>query len=44
MMPHAKTSVADGQWTRVGSTNFDIASWLVNCELDTVAEDETLAR
>jgi cardiolipin synthase len=40
-MLHAKTAVADGNWARVGSTNLNIASWLGNCELDVVVEDET---
>lgn len=39
-MLHAKTAVADGRWARVGSTNLNIASWLGNCELDAVVEDE----
>jgi cardiolipin synthase len=43
-MLHAKTAVADGRWARVGSTNLNIASWLGNCELDVVAEDEAFAR
>lgn len=43
-MMHAKTAVADGRWTRIGSSNLNIASWLGNCELDVVAEDEDLAR
>ena len=42
-MVHAKTAVADGQWGRVGSTNLNIASWLGNCELDAVIEDELFA-
>ena len=29
-MIHAKTAVADGRWSRVGSTNLNIASWLSN--------------
>jgi cardiolipin synthase len=40
---HAKTAVADGKWARVGSTNLNIASWLGNCELDAVIEDERFA-
>jgi cardiolipin synthase len=40
-MLHAKTAVADGVWARVGSTNLNIASWLGNCELDVVVEDES---
>lgn len=42
-MMHAKTAVADGRWTRIGSTNLNIASWLGNCELDVAIEDEHLA-
>jgi cardiolipin synthase A/B len=43
IMLHAKTAVADGRWARVGSTNLNIASWLGNCELDAVIEDEAFA-
>lgn len=43
-MLHAKTSVADGRWARVGSTNLNIASWFGNCELDAVIEHESFAR
>ncbi len=43
-MLHAKTAVADGRWARVGSTNLNIASWLGNCELDAVVEDEAFGR
>jgi cardiolipin synthase len=42
-MMHAKTMVADGRWARVGSTNLNLASWLGNCELDAVIEDESFA-
>jgi cardiolipin synthase len=42
-MLHAKTAVADGLWSRVGSTNLNIASWLGNYELDVMVEDETFA-
>jgi cardiolipin synthase A/B len=42
-MLHAKTAVADGRWARVGSTNLNVASWLGNCELDTVIEDVAFA-
>lgn len=42
-MLHAKTGVADGRWARVGSTNLNLASWLGNCELDAVIEDEGFA-
>jgi phosphatidylserine/phosphatidylglycerophosphate/cardiolipin synthase-like enzyme len=43
-MLHAKTAVADGTWTRVGSTNLNLASWIGNWELDVTVEDETIAR
>jgi cardiolipin synthase A/B len=43
-MVHAKTAVADGRWTRVGSTNLNVASWLGNWELDVAVEDEGFAR
>lgn len=43
-MLHAKTAVADGKWARVGSTNLNLSSWLGNCELDAVIEDEPFAR
>jgi cardiolipin synthase len=43
LMLHAKTAVADGRWARVGSTNLNIASWLGNCELDAVIENENFA-
>lgn len=42
-MVHAKTAVADGRWARVGSTNLNVTSWLGNCELDAVIEDEAFA-
>jgi cardiolipin synthase len=43
VMLHAKTAVADGRWARIGSTNLNVASWLGNCELDAVVEDEAFA-
>jgi cardiolipin synthase len=43
-MLHAKTAVADGRWARVGSTNLNISSWLGNCEMDAVVEDQSFAR
>src|ERR671921_161522 len=43
-MIHAKTSVVDGQWARVGSTNLNVASWMGNWELDVTIEDEGFAR
>ena len=38
-MLHAKTAVADGLWSRVGSTNLNIASWMGNYELDVAIEN-----
>jgi cardiolipin synthase len=38
-MLHAKTAVADGLWSRIGSTNLNIASWMQNYELDVAIED-----
>lgn len=40
-MLHAKTTVVDGQWCRVGSSNLNLASLLTNWELDVVIEDAT---
>ncbi|HLX37903.1 MAG TPA: phospholipase D-like domain-containing protein [Candidatus Binataceae bacterium] len=42
-MIHAKTSVADGRWARVGSTNLNLASWFGNCELDAGIENIAFA-
>lgn len=42
-MIHAKTSVADGIWGRVGSSNLNSASLLANWELDVSFLDERLA-
>jgi cardiolipin synthase len=42
-MLHAKTAVADARWARVGSTNLNLASWMGNCELDVIVEDESFA-
>jgi CDP-diacylglycerol--glycerol-3-phosphate 3-phosphatidyltransferase/cardiolipin synthase len=41
---HAKTAVADSLWTRVGSTNLNVASWFGNWELDVAIEDAGVAR
>jgi CDP-diacylglycerol--glycerol-3-phosphate 3-phosphatidyltransferase/cardiolipin synthase len=38
-MIHAKTAVADGRWSRVGSSNLNISSLLGNWELDVAIED-----
>lgn len=42
-MLHAKTIVADGRWTRVGSSNLNSSSLLGNWELDVLIEDSELA-
>lgn len=39
-MLHAKSAVADELWSRIGSTNLNIASWMQNYELDVAIEDE----
>jgi cardiolipin synthase len=41
-MMHAKTSVIDGRWVRVGSTDFNPLGVSINYELDAVVEDSTL--
>lgn len=42
-MLHAKTAVADGTWTRVGSSNLNPVSWWGNWELDVAIEDPHFA-
>jgi cardiolipin synthase len=42
-MLHAKTAVADGVWTRIGSSNSNLASWVSNRELDVTIKDADLA-
>jgi cardiolipin synthase A/B len=42
-MIHAKTAVADGIWSRVGSSNLNLASLLGNWELDVVMLDRGFA-
>src|SRR5918998_316058 len=42
-MIHAKTVVADGWWSKVGSTNLNVASLVTNWEIDLVAEDPGFA-
>ncbi len=42
-MIHAKTLVADGWWSKVGSTNLNFASLVANWEIDLVAEDTGFA-
>ena len=42
-MLHAKTAVADGVWTRIGSSNLNPVSWWGNWELDVAIEDGSFA-
>ena len=42
-MLHAKTAVADGCWSRVGSSNSNLASWTSNRELDVTIQDAEFA-
>lgn len=42
VMMHAKTSVIDGRWVRVGSTDFNPLGVAINYELDAIIEDRTL--
>lgn len=39
-MMHAKTTVADGRFCRIGSTNLNFAGLVTNWEIDLLAEDE----
>jgi len=43
-MMHAKTAVFDGRFSRVGSTNLNIASWFGNYELDVLIEDKAFGQ
>jgi cardiolipin synthase len=42
-MLHAKSAVADRHWSRVGSTNLNLASFIGNYELDVAIEDAAFA-
>jgi cardiolipin synthase len=42
-MMHAKTSVVDGRWVRVGSTDFNLLGVAINYELDALVEDPHIA-
>ena len=42
-MMHAKTTVVDGVWTRVGSTDFNPLGVAINYELDVFIEDPAVA-
>ena len=41
-MMHAKSSVIDGRWVRIGSTDFNPLGVAINYELDAVIEDPDL--
>jgi cardiolipin synthase A/B len=43
-MIHAKTAVADGVWSRVGSSNMNLASLLGNWEIDVAVLDRGFAK
>jgi cardiolipin synthase A/B len=43
-MMHAKTSVVDGRWVRVGSTDFNMLGVALNFELDALVEDREIGR
>jgi cardiolipin synthase len=43
-MMHAKTSVVDGTWTRVGSTDFNPLGVAINYELDAYINDLSVAQ
>jgi cardiolipin synthase len=42
-MLHAKTTLCDRSWVRVGSSNLNVSSLVTNYELDAVVENEALA-
>ena len=42
-MLHAKTIVADGRWSRIGSSNLNASSLMGNWELDVLIENDPLA-
>jgi cardiolipin synthase len=43
-MLHAKTAVVDGRWSRIGSSNLNLASFIGNYELDVAVEDVGFAQ
>lgn len=43
-MMHAKSSIVDGRWVRVGSTDFNALGVAINYELDAIVEDAELGR
>ncbi len=42
-MLHAKSIVADGRWSRIGSSNLNISSLLANWEIDLLIDDAEIA-
>ncbi|ESR27395.1 phospholipase D-like domain-containing protein [Lutibaculum baratangense] len=42
-MMHAKSSVVDGEWSRIGSTDFNPLGIAINFELDVIALDRAFA-
>lgn len=42
-MLHAKTAVVDGRWSRIGSSNLNLASLLGNYELDVAIDSRAVA-
>jgi cardiolipin synthase len=41
-MMHAKTTVVDGRWVRVGSTDFNLLGVAINYELDAMIDDRAI--
>jgi cardiolipin synthase len=39
LMMHAKTTIADGWWARIGSTNLNVTGLITNWEINLIAED-----
>ncbi len=44
VMMHAKTTVVDGRWLRVGSTDFNPLGIALNYELDAIVQDSVLGQ
>jgi len=44
VMMHAKTSVIDGRWVRVGSTDFNPLGVAINYELDALIDSPELGK
>jgi len=43
-MLHAKTAVVDGRWSRIGSSNLNVSSFLGNYELDVAIDNAGVAK